>query len=279
MKRSHYLRQKGLILDDIMAWKRKQLPARKREMPPSDLRALARLMPATVNFVAALRRPGVQLIAEVKRASPSRGLIANIDHVELGHFYARNGAAAISVLTDERFFQGKLDYLTDLYQQLRGEMGDGRPPLLRKDFIFDPYQVWETRAAGADALLLIVAVHSDKTLQELLTLTHDVGLSALVETHNEEEVQRALAAGAKVIGINNRDLRNFQVSLSTTEHLRPLLPPEVTVVSESGISTGDDVAKLRAWKVDAMLVGETLVKAKDRTAVMRSLIKAGQAEE
>ncbi len=272
------LRAQGKLLDEIMAWKREELEKRKQEQPIASLRALAATAPAPWDFVAALRAPGISLIAEVKRASPSRGLLSHhFDPVELAQIYVRNGARAISVITDARFFQGKLEYLTQVKETLV-QMGV-QVPVLRKDFIFDPYQVWEARVAGADAVLLIVAVLSDKLLRELLQLTRRLGMEALVEVHNEQELARAITAGARVIGINNRDLRTFEVDLRVTERLRPLIPPDILVVSESGIHTAEDVRRLAALQVDAILVGESLVRADpaDRPQRVRELVMAGTA--
>ena len=231
--------------------------------------------------------PGVRLIAEIKRASPSRGLLCHdFDPVRLADVYRANGAAAISILTDARFFQGDLVHLSQVRQHFMtqasrpSQTDAGRPlPLLRKDFIFDPYQVWAARAAGADALLLIVAVLSDRELRSLLAETERLQMQALVEVHDESDVQRGLGAGARIIGVNNRDLRTFTVDLATTERLRPLVPPEVIFVAESGIHTPDDVVRLRNLGVDAMLVGESLVKALPaaRPTRVRELVQAGLA--
>jgi indole-3-glycerol phosphate synthase len=297
------LRHQGKMLDEIMAWKREELPARQAAMPPTSLRALAATAPDPVDFAAALRRPGVSLIAEVKRASPSRGLLCkDFDPAKLARTYADGGAAAISVLTDSRFFQGQLEHLTTVKETLV----EGKPdrsahpkarqtatqdthhpitpsaslPVLRKDFIYDPYQVLEARVAGADALLLIVAVLGDNDLKRLLDETRRNGMEALVEVHDEAEVERALAAGARVIGINNRDLRTFAIDLQTTARLRPLIPSDCLVVAESGIHTPDDVRRLAGMGVDAMLVGESLVAAKpeERLRKVRELVRAGRGQ-
>ncbi len=257
-----------MYLDRIMAWKRQEVPRRKREVPLSVLRARAALAPPPRDFAAALRRqPGgrPRLIAEVKRASPSKGLLTHdFDAVRLATAYAAGGAAAISVLTDARFFQGNLEHLAAVRQAVP-------LPVLRKDFIFDPYQVVEARAAGADAVLLIVAVLGDADLKNLLAETKRWGMAALVEVHDEAEVKRALAAGAQTVGVNNRDLRDFSVNLEITARLRPLIPPEVILVSESGIHDASDVARVAAMGVDAILVGEALVRAKDVAAKVREL--------
>lgn len=281
------LMQQGMFLDEIMAHKRAELPREKHEVPLADLRAAAAIAEPPADFAAALRPaggpPGVRLIAEIKRASPSRGLLCHdFDPVRLADVYRANGAAAISILTDARFFQGDLVHLSQVRQHFMrpGQAGAGRPlPLLRKDFIFDPYQVWAARAAGADALLLIVAVLSDRELRGLLSETERLQMQALVEVHDEDDVARGLAAGARIIGVNNRDLRTFAVDLATTERLRPFVPPEVIFVAESGIHTPDDVRRLRNLGVDAMLVGESLVKAAPaaRPARVRELAQAGLA--
>jgi len=275
-------RRKENILDEIMRWKRKELAKQKRETPASVWRALAGTVPSPPDFVQALRPAGspasVRLIAEIKRASPSRGLLCrDFDPEKLAVTYANNGAAAISCLTDARFFQGQLSHLVTGRKRLE-EMG--RPlPFLRKDFVFDAYQLAETRAAGAAAVLLITAVLGERKLAELIALAERLSLTPLVEVHNEAEVERALAAGAKVIGINNRDLQTFNVDLETTARLRRLIPENCLVVSESGIHTPDDVRRARDMGVDAVLVGEALVKAAPdkRSWLVKMLAKAGRA--
>lgn len=277
LSRLQRLRQQGRLLDEIMAWKRQEVARVKRERPLAELRALATTVPGPLDFTAALRQPGVRLIAEIKRASPSKGLLCHDFNPEtLARVYLHNGAAAISVLTDVRFFQGNLAHLTQVKETVTRM---GRPvPVLRKDFIFDPYQVWEARVAGADAVLLIVAVLGDRQLRDLLAETRRLGMEALVEVHNEQELARALTAGARVVGINNRDLRTFTVDLGVTERLRPLVPPDVLVVSESGIHSSTDVQRLTKAAVDAILVGESLVKARPevRARKVRELVEAGQ---
>jgi indole-3-glycerol phosphate synthase len=220
-------------------------------------------------MAAALRGDRIRIIAEVKKASPSKGLIcAEFDPIRIARTYAENQAAAISVLTDNKYFQGSIDYLNDINHAL----GPGRPPLLRKDFIIDPYQIYETRAYGADALLLIVAVLTARELKLLLDLSRQLQLNCLVEIHTESEINTALQAGASIIGINNRDLRTFQVDFSTTERLRPLIPSDKIVVSESGIRNHSDMQKLQELGVQAALIGETLMTAQDITLKMRELL-------
>ena len=256
-----------MYLDKIMAWKRQELPKQKRERPVSALRAQAALMAKPLDFTAALRRTSgpPRLIAEIKRASPSKGLLRHdFDPTTLAKSYVNNGASAISVLTDKRFFQGNIEHLMAAKAEVE-------IPILRKDFIFDPYQVIEARVAGADALLLIVAVLSDHQISTLLEETERLGMTALVEVHNEDEIGRALQTGAKVIGVNNRDLADFSVDLETSARLRPLVPPEIVFVSESGFRSAADVRRVAQMGVDAILVGEAIVKAKDVGAKVREL--------
>ena len=276
MKRQQRLLAQGKILDEIMVWKRQEVPKQKAEMPEVDLQALATFTPPAVDFAAALAQPGVSLIAEVKRASPSKGLLCkDFDPVALALTYARGGASAISCLTDARYFQGKLEYLTSIKEAFRKQ--EIKRPVLRKDFIYDPYQVLEARVAGADALLLIMAVLGDHEYQDLLAYTHELGMEALVEVHDEAELERALRANPRVIGVNNRDLRDFSVDLNNTGRLRVLAPGDVLFVSESGIRDADDVRALKEMGADAMLVGESLVKLKqkDRERKIRELVTAG----
>ena len=179
--------------------------------------------------------------------------------------YAQGGAAAISVLTEENYFGGSLDHLDAIREAVK-------LPLLRKDFLFDPYQIYETAACGADALLLIVAILSQEQLSQFLSLSHSLGLKCLVEIHNESEADRALAGGAEIIGINNRDLRTFEVDINTSRRLRPLMPRGQIVVSESGIRSREDVKKLKQWGINAVLIGEALVTAGDIPAKIRELL-------
>ncbi len=232
---------------------------------------MGRDRPAPLDLAAALRRDGVSLIAEIKRASPSRGLLcADFHPLELAETYARHGAAAISVLTELRFFQGGLDHLAQVRHGLRHEV-----PLLRKDFIVDPYQVYESYAFGADALLLIAAVLPDEALDELLGLTRELGMVALVEVHSEEDLKRVLALQPRIVGINNRDLRDFSVDLATFGQLRSRLPAGVIAVAESGVHNGADVRRLASMGADAVLVGEALVTAENRQAKVEELVEAG----
>lgn len=258
-----------MILDEIVADKRLELEARKRALPLFELEKEALRQPAPLDFSAALRGERIRLIAEVKRASPSKGLIrADFDPVAIAKIYADNGASAISVLTEVRYFQGSLSYLPEI----KAALGDRKIPLLRKDFLTDPYQIYESRAHGADALLLIAAILSPEKLKELLQLSHKLGMSCLVEVHNKAELKIAVESGARIIGINNRDLNTFETDLTTTERLRPLIPKDRIVVSESGIKDRKDMEKLRGWGVDAVLIGESLMAAPDIAAKMKELL-------
>lgn len=263
-----------MILDKIMVYKRQEVACQRQAVPLAELKAQVTDRPPPLAFASALRGPAVGLIAEVKRASPSRGLLCpDLDPVALALTYASSGAAAISVLTDSRFFQGQLEYLDTITSALRA--AELAVPVLRKDFIFDRYQVYEARAHGADALLLIAAVLSSYELEELLGLTRALGMTALVEVHDEEEVAQALELAPRVVGINNRNLRDFSVDLATFEPLRSLLPSHVLVVGESGVHTAADVRLLAGMGADAVLVGEALVTAPDVAAKVRELVGGG----
>jgi len=263
------------ILDDIVKYKRtEELPKQMQVREAALVRAEAKLAPKPKDFVAALRATKkMALIGEVKKASPSKGLLRhNFDPLELASTYAENGAAAISVLTDVKYFQGKLAYLTQIRDHLEETVGLNRPAVVRKDFIFDPYQVYEARAARADAVLLIAAVLNDKEMTELLTLTQKLGMTALIEVHNRTELERVLPLEPRLIGVNNRDLRDFSVDLNTCIELRQHVPSHICFIAESGIHTAADVARLGQEGIDAILVGEALVKAKDVGQKVRELV-------
>ncbi len=257
------------ILDQIFMHKRQELAATRALRPAGALVAHIATLPAPPDFAAALRDKTLlapRLIAEIKQRSPSRGLLRpDFDPVSLAQSYALQGAAAISVLTDERFFGGSLAILQQIS---RLDLG---LPLLRKDFLFDPYQLLEARAAGASAVLLIVAMLSETQLQELLAAATELKMTALVECHTVEEMDRAVAAGAQALGVNNRDLHTFRVNLETCLQLRPLAPAGTVFVAESGIHTAEDVRHLAQAGVDAMLVGESLVTADDPAQKIQDL--------
>ncbi|MCB9076322.1 MAG: indole-3-glycerol phosphate synthase TrpC [Anaerolineaceae bacterium] len=263
------------ILDDIVKYKRiEELPKQLQIREPTLVRAEAKLAPPPKDFVAALRvTKRIALIAEVKKASPSKGLLRHkFDPIELAEAYAENGAAGISVLTDAKYFQGKLDYLTQIRDHLTQTMGEARPVVLRKDFIFDPYQVYEARAAGADALLLIAAVLKDDEMAALLSLTRKLGMIALIEVHNRAELDRVLPLEPQLVGVNNRNLHDFSVDLNNCIELRQYVPDSICFVAESGIHTAADVARLSQAGIDAILVGEALVKSKDVGQKVRELL-------
>jgi indole-3-glycerol phosphate synthase len=255
------------ILDEIVAAKQEELAAVKAAAPLAVVQERIAGRSAPLSLAGALRGGEVRLIAEVKKASPSRGLLCpDFDPVRLAATYADNGASAISVLTDPRF-QGEPEHLSVIK-----ESGvSASAPVLRKDFIFEPYQVYEARAMGADAYLLIVAILSASQLGELLALGQELGMDALVEIHDSEELQTALDARAEIVGINNRDLRTFNTDLATTEGLVPLVPGDKVIVSESGIFTPDHLQRLGRLGVNAVLVGEALVTAPDTAAKVREL--------
>jgi indole-3-glycerol phosphate synthase len=252
------------FLDKILAHKIEENAECMRYRPlPAVLDMIAEGSPPR-DFAGALRRETVALIAEVKQASPSKGvLIDDFDPVLIGRTYAENGAAAISVLTDERFFQGNIRYLKAVREAVS-------VPVLCKEFVIDPYQVYEARAFGADAVLLIVMALADAQLVELHDLIIEQGMTPLVEVHNEEELERALSVGVRVLGINNRDLRTFRTDLGTTARLAKLVPDGVLLVAESGISSAGDVYRMGQLGAHAVLVGESLVKSGDMAAAVRA---------
>jgi indole-3-glycerol phosphate synthase len=255
------------ILDEIVAKKREELVASKQVMPVSDLQDAIAAWPPALDFAAALRRDGIGLIAEVKKASPSKGLLReDFRPIELAATYVDNGASAVSVITDGHFL-GEPGHLTDVKES----GASGGAPVLRKDFLFEAYQVYEARAMGADTYLLIVDILTPSLLSELIDVGRSLGMTPLVETHDAEEIATAVNAGAEVIGINNRNLHTFVTDLATTEALAGGIPADKVIVSESGISTPDDLARLRPYGVDAVLVGEALVTAEDTAAKVRSL--------
>ena len=259
------------ILEEIVARRRLDVAADKSETPLATLVGQLQTAPTTTSFAGSLRdHAPIAIMAEIKRASPSKGDIAlDIDAANQAETYARAGAAAISVLTEPTWFKGTLDDL----RQVRMRLSDagGRPAVLRKEFIVDPYQVVEARVAGADALLLIVACLSDIELRELLVQTAELGMEALVEVNSSEEMARALDIGATLIGVNNRNLHTFDVDLGTTERLAEGVPSEIMLAALSGISTRADVERFQALGVAAVLVGEALMRADDPAAKVAEL--------
>lgn len=255
------------ILDDINKHKIIEVAESKRRSPIDILKERIQKRPAAKSFSAALRRDtNIRIIAEIKKASPSLGVIRkDFRPVEIAQIYEAGGAAAISVLTDEKFFQGSLSYLTEVKMTVS-------LPALRKDFIIDKYQIYEARDAGADAILLIAALLSGEEIQDYLALSGELGMECLVEVHSEEELKKVLQTNARIIGINNRDLATFVTDMTTTLRLRQMIPDGKIVVSESGIKSRGDVEILLKAGVDAVLVGETLMKSHDISAKLRELL-------
>lgn len=256
-----------MILDTIVAHKRKELLDEQDQVSLSDLKSKLTDVPPTLDFFGAISNPNsINLIAEVKKKSPSKGIIrADFDPLQIANTYQENGAAAVSVLTDKQFFDGNLSYLSAIREAVN-------LPLLRKDFTIHPYHIFQARVAGADAVLLIVAVLTPKQLKEYIEIAASLSLASLVEVHTEDELEIALDADAAIIGINNRDLRTFNTTLDTTFKLLELIPEGKVVVSESGIYTRDDVAALREVGVNAILVGESLMRSSDIGEKVRELI-------
>ncbi|MGE5172720.1 MAG: indole-3-glycerol phosphate synthase TrpC [Betaproteobacteria bacterium] len=256
-----------MILDEIIANKKEELAETRRRSSLSDIKARAADAGPARGFGKALTvKGGIGLIAEVKKASPSKGVIReDFDAVKIARTYEKSGASCISVLTEEKFFQGRLGYLGEI----RRAAG---LPLLRKDFIIDEYQIFEARAAGADAILLIAACLEKQQIEDFLGIASLAGLDSLVESHTYKELDKALLAGAAIVGVNNRNLSTFTVSLQTTLDLLKDIPEDRTVVSESGITTRDDVVMLQKAGVDAILVGESLMREEDIGKKVKELL-------
>lgn len=255
-----------MLLDEICAHKREEVCRRKAETPFALIEQCVAQSPLPRDFGAALDQPGISLIAEIKRASPSKGtLLTNLDPAEWARIYERGGAHALSVLTDERYFRGSLADLTAAHTATR-------LPCLRKEFVIDEYQIYEARAAQADAVLLIVRILSDEQLHDYLDVCHALHLAALVETHDAYEIERAVRTGSRILGINNRDLDTLEVNVSRTLELRKLVPDGRILVSESGIHTRDHVKMLEDGGIDAILVGEALVTSRNVADKVRELL-------
>jgi indole-3-glycerol phosphate synthase len=256
----------GTVLDRIIEARRAAIAHRQKSVPETVLRFGVKQAQPVRDFAAALERDSINIIAELKKASPSRGLIrADFDPVALAKGFEAAGAAALSVLTEEEFFQGDLKHMRDA----RAAVG---LPVLRKDFIVDPWQVWEARATNADSFLLIVASLDETLLAELLALGRALGMEPLVEVHTRGELDRALAAGARIIGVNNRDLRTLEVRVEISHELIEIIPDECIAVCESGLRSHDDLTRFRAAGFDAFLVGEHLMSQPDPAAALRVLL-------
>lgn len=256
-----------MILDDILAYKRKELAKQKAKKSLKELSSLYFGLPPVRDFKKALKDKGISLIAEIKKASPSLGIIReDFSALSIAKIYEEGGAKAISVLTERKFFQGNLSLIKEIKKFTT-------IPILCKDFIIDPYQIYQSRLAEADALLLIAGVLRESKISEFLELAHSLGMVCLVEVHTEEELSKVLKTKAEVIGINNRDLKTFKVDLKVTKDLFKKIPEGRIVVSESGISNYQQVRQLKDLGVDAVLVGETLLKSKDIGKKIRELIR------
>ena len=255
------------ILDTLADAARARVAENKKKKPMEVLKKEAESLAADTGFPfeKALEAPGISVICEVKKASPSKGLIAaDFPYLEIARQYERAGASAISVLTEPEYFLGSDGYLQEIAE-------DVSIPVLRKDFTVDEYQIYEAKLLGASAVLLICAILSEEELGQFLKIAHSLGLSALVEAHDEEEVAHALRAGARIIGVNNRNLKDFTVDVKNSVRLRALIPPEVLYVSESGIRGAEDVAVLYKNGTDAVLIGETLMRSSDKAAMLQEL--------
>src|SRR6266478_4139401 len=263
----------GTVLDRILDARRLEVDHRKRVLPEAALRYGVNAATPLRDFPAALTRDSLNIIAELKPASPSKGILRDPFHpVELARTLEAAGAAVLSVLTEGEFFRGSLKNLRDARTAVK-------VPVFRKDFIFDPWQVWETRANDADSFLLIVAALSDELLRDLIALGRELGMEPLVEVHTSEELERALAAGARIVGINNRDLRTLTVSLDTSFELIGRVPDDCIAVSESGLRTHDDLVKLRAAGFDAFLIGTHLMLSPDPPASLAALLGVTSKKE
>ena len=256
-----------MILEEIAGKTRERILAKKREYPMEQLREKALAMECHTGFPfeKALKKPGMSFICEVKKASPSKGVIAEqFPFVEIGREYERAGADAISVLTEPYYFQGQDEYLARIREAVS-------LPLLRKDFTVDEYMLYEAKLMGADAVLLICALLTESQLQEYAGIAKSLGLSALVEAHDEREIQMAVGAGAGVIGVNNRNLKDFTVDIGNSVRLRELVPREIAFVSESGMKTREDIVRLEENGTDAVLIGETFMRSADKRGMLAYL--------
>lgn len=256
-----------MILDDIKKYRTEQLKREKEKSPFEEVKKAAeKISVPCKDFSGALRGGDISVIAEVKKASPSKGIIQpDFDPVNTAIAYQKAGAAAISCLTEEHYFQGSSEYLKEIRENVT-------IPILRKDFIFDPYQIYEARTIGADAVLLIAAMLDTDTIKEYRKIAEALGMQVLAESHNEEELEKVLEAGCKITGINNRNLKTFEVSLETTQRLARLIPSDCVIVAESGIKNAEDVKFLKDCGAKAFLIGETLMRSGDIAAAMSELI-------
>lgn len=255
-----------MILDDLVAATQTRIAAEKRQVPLQVLKSQAEALSAVpaIDFAQHLHTPGLHIIGELKQASPSKGqIVTDFPYTDIAREYTAAGIDAISVLTEPTYFKGNIGYL-------RTVRGVTNVPLLRKDFTIDPYMIYEAKVNGADIILLIVAILTDDQLRDYLQLAASLGLTALVEAHDAAEVRRALAAGAQIIGINNRNLKDFSVDFANSIRLRHLIPPTVAVIAESGIRQPADAAAIRAAQFNGILVGEALMRATDKAQLIQT---------
>ncbi len=256
-----------MILDEIAKKTVARISEEKKKLPVTEIRSMAEALPVTAErpFYDALKAPGISFICEVKKASPSKGVIAeDFPYTSIAREYEQAGANAISCLTEPFYFQGSDTYLKEIVQTVK-------IPVLRKDFTVDPYMIYQAKLLGASAVLLICAILDPSELAEYQVIAEELGLSALVETHDEHEIETALSAGAKIVGVNNRDLRDFTVDINNSVRLRKHVPGEIAFVSESGIKTREDIARLVENGTDAVLIGETLMRSPDKKKMLDAL--------
>ncbi len=254
------------ILDTIAEYAKVRVRSAKENMPLCEIKQMAESLPKeNFEFENALRKDGISFICECKKASPSKGIIAeDFPYLRIAKDYESAGADCISVLTEPKWFMGKNEYLSEIAQNVS-------IPCLRKDFVVDKYMIYEARVLGASATLLICAILSEEQIKEYIDICNSLGMSALVEAHDEKEITVAQQAGAKIIGVNNRNLKDFSVDVENSRKLRNLVDKDILFVSESGVKSGDDVAKIRASGADAVLIGEALMRADDKTKKLREL--------
>lgn len=256
-----------MILDEIAGKTRERINEEKKSVTMADMVKRAEALPITNEFPfeTALKKDGISFICEVKKASPSKGIIAvEFPYLQIAREYEQAGASALSVLTEPYYFMGSGQYLEEIAKTVK-------IPVLRKDFVVDAYQIYEAKVLGASAILCICAILTDQQLRDYIDLAHSLGMSALVEAHSEDEVQRGLSAGARILGVNNRDLQTFRVDMNNSLRLRKMVPEHILFVSESGIKTKEDITKLKANQTDAVLVGESLMRAENKKNVLEEL--------
>ena len=255
------------ILEEIALKRKQAIEIKKQNITIEEIKTKAKLLMKEEQFAfeKCLKGEDIHFICEVKRASPSKGLIANdFPYIDIAKEYEEAGASALSVLTEPDYFLGKDEYLKEIVEKVH-------IPVLRKDFIVDVYQIYEAKVLGASAILLICSLLDDESLKEFLEIAHSLGISALVETHDDFEVKRALSLGARIIGVNNRNLKDFTVDIENSVHLRKMVPDDVIFVSESGMKTAEDIQVLKDNGTHAVLIGETLMRAKDKRKMLKEL--------